>query len=98
MRGLVNTDLKISYSGLYPILLRLGCMYAAGASAMPPVIAGGKREICNRAVALGIFEVREIVERVFAQQDVLDACARRDLGRVIMILGAQGSRRDGYRS
>jgi len=73
-------------------------MYAAGASAMPPVIAGGKREICNRAVALGIFEVREIVERIFAQQDVLDACARRDLGRVIMILGAQGSRRDGYRS
>ena len=41
-------------------------------------------------MALGIFEVREIVERVFAQQDVLDACARRDLGRVIMILGAQG--------
>jgi transcriptional regulator with XRE-family HTH domain len=34
--------------------------------------------------------VREIVERVFAQQDVLDACARLDLGRVIMILGAQG--------
>jgi len=49
-------------------------------------------------MALGIFEVREIVERIFAQQDVLDACARRDLGRVIMILGAQGSRRDGYRS
>ena len=41
-------------------------------------------------MALGIFEVREIVDRVFAQQDVLDACARRDLGRVIMILGAQG--------
>jgi transcriptional regulator with XRE-family HTH domain len=44
----------------------------------------------KRAMALGIFEVREIVDRVFAQQDVLDACARRDLGRVIMILGAQG--------
>lgn len=41
-------------------------------------------------MALGIFEVREIVDRVFAQQDVLDACARRDLGRIIMILGAQG--------
>lgn len=65
-------------------------MYAVGASAMTPVMAGGKREIGNRAVALGIFEVREIVERVFARQDVLDACARRDLGRVIMILGAQG--------
>src|SRR6202000_2194089 len=32
----------------------------------------------------------EIVDRAFAQQDILDACARRDLGRVIMILGAQG--------
>src|ERR1700761_9452356 len=55
-------------------------------------MTGGARklEIGNRAVALGIFEVREIVERVFAQQDVLDACARRDLGRVIMVLGAQG--------
>src|SRR5580704_16311202 len=41
-------------------------------------------------MALGIFEVREIVDRVFAQQDVLDACAKRGLGRVIMILGAQG--------
>ena len=65
-------------------------MYVVGASAMPPVIAGGKREIGNRAVALGILEVREIVDRVFAQQDVLDACARRDLGRIVMILGAQG--------
>jgi transcriptional regulator with XRE-family HTH domain len=41
-------------------------------------------------MALGIFEVRVVVDRVFAQQDVLDACARRDLGRVIMILGAHG--------
>ena len=41
-------------------------------------------------MALGIFEVREVVERGFAQQDVLDACSRRDLGRVIMILGAHG--------
>lgn len=49
-----------------------------------------EQENGKRAMALGIFEVREIVERVFAQQDVLDACARRDLGRVIMILGAQG--------
>ena len=56
------------------------------------VIRNDWRELENgkRAMALGIFEVREIVERVFAQQDVLDACARRDLGRVIMILGAQG--------
>ena len=53
-RGLVNTDLEISYFGLYPILLKLGCMYAAGASAMPHVMAGGKREIGNRAMALGI--------------------------------------------
>lgn len=41
-------------------------------------------------MALEIFEVREVVERCFARQDVLDACARRDLGRIIMILGAQG--------
>jgi len=41
-------------------------------------------------MTLGISEVREIVERAFRQQDVLDACARRDLGRVIMLLGAQG--------
>jgi transcriptional regulator with XRE-family HTH domain len=56
------------------------------------VIRNDWRELENgkRAMALGIFEVREIVERVFAQQDVLDACARRDLGRIIMILGAQG--------
>ncbi len=41
-------------------------------------------------MTLGIFEVREIIRRVFARQDVLDACARRDLGRIIMVLGADG--------
>jgi transcriptional regulator with XRE-family HTH domain len=41
-------------------------------------------------MALSISEVRVIVGRVFAQQDVLDACARHDLGRVILILGAHG--------
>jgi transcriptional regulator with XRE-family HTH domain len=34
--------------------------------------------------------VREIVARVFARQDVLDACARRDLGTIIKILGSHG--------
>jgi transcriptional regulator with XRE-family HTH domain len=55
-------------------------------------MTGENSELENgkRAMALGIFEVREIVGRVFARQDVLDACARRDLGRVIMILGAEG--------
>ena len=67
-------------------------MYVTGASGMSPRndwrvtnLESGKR-----AMALDIFEVREVVERVFAQQDVLDACARRDLGRIIMILGAHG--------
>jgi hypothetical protein len=34
-------------------------------------------------VVLPISEVRRIVERVCARQDVLDACAERDLGYVI---------------
>jgi transcriptional regulator with XRE-family HTH domain len=44
----------------------------------------------ERAVALAISEVRSLVERAFAQQDVLDACARRDLGTIITILNAHG--------
>jgi transcriptional regulator with XRE-family HTH domain len=36
-------------------------------------------------VVLSISEVRRIVERVCARQDVLDACARRDLGYVIAV-------------
>jgi hypothetical protein len=34
--------------------------------------------------------VREIVERVFARQDVLDACKRRDLSTPITVLCANG--------
>jgi predicted XRE-type DNA-binding protein len=41
-------------------------------------------------VVLAISEVRGIVERVCARQDVLDACAKRDLGTVIMVLNAHG--------
>jgi len=41
-------------------------------------------------VALTISEVRQIVERVCARQDVLDACARRVLGFVITALMAHG--------
>lgn len=41
-------------------------------------------------MGLDISEVRGIVERVFAQQDVLDACSRRDLGAVIAVLGTHG--------
>jgi hypothetical protein len=33
-------------------------------------------------------DIREVVERVFARQDVLDACKRRDLGAVITVLCA----------
>jgi hypothetical protein len=41
-------------------------------------------------MAAGIPAVREIVERVFARQDVLDACKRRDLSKPITVLGASG--------
>ena len=42
------------------------------------------------AMALPITEVRGIVERVCARHDVLDACANRDLGTIITVLGAHG--------
>jgi len=35
-------------------------------------------------------EVREIVKRVFARQDVVDACRRRDLGAIVPVLGSHG--------
>jgi len=41
-------------------------------------------------VDLTISEVRALVQRVFARQDVLDACAGRDLGTIITILKAHG--------
>ena len=41
-------------------------------------------------MVLAISEVRGIVERVCARQDVLDACARRDLATVIAALNAHG--------
>ena len=37
-------------------------------------------------MVLAISEVRRVVERVCARQDVLDACAKRDLGFVIAVL------------
>ncbi len=37
-------------------------------------------------MVLAFSEVRRVVERVCARQDVLDACARRDLGFVIAVL------------
>ncbi len=44
----------------------------------------------KHAVVLAISEVRGIVERACARHDVLDACAGRDLGTVITVLGAHG--------
>jgi transcriptional regulator with XRE-family HTH domain len=41
-------------------------------------------------MAVDIPAIREIVERVFARQDVLDACKRRDLGTPITVLCANG--------
>jgi transcriptional regulator with XRE-family HTH domain len=41
-------------------------------------------------MAIGASDVREIVERVCARPDVLEACGRRDLGVVIEVLGAHG--------
>jgi hypothetical protein len=41
-------------------------------------------------VVLALAEVRRIVERVCARQDILDACAERDLGYVIDVLEGSG--------
>ena len=41
-------------------------------------------------MASGVSDVREIVERVCARPDVLEACGHRDLGVVIEVLGAHG--------
>ena len=41
-------------------------------------------------MAVDIPAIREIVERVFARQDVLDACKRRDLSLPITVLCANG--------
>ena len=41
-------------------------------------------------MVLPISEVRRIVERVCARQDVLDACAERDLGYVIAVFEEHG--------
>ena len=41
-------------------------------------------------MVLGLSEVRRIVERVCARQDVLDACAERDLGYVIAVFEKNG--------
>ena len=41
-------------------------------------------------MVLAISEVRRIVERVCARQDVLDACAKRDLGYVIAVFEKNG--------
>ncbi|HUY52504.1 MAG TPA: helix-turn-helix transcriptional regulator [Streptosporangiaceae bacterium] len=41
-------------------------------------------------MVLRVSDVRGIVERVCARQDVLDACGNRDLGTVIEVLGAHG--------
>jgi len=53
-------------------------------------VSGGRQENGKRAVVLAVSEVRGIVERVCARQDVLDACAKRDLGTVITVLNAHG--------
>ena len=41
-------------------------------------------------MAVSSADVRAIVERVCARPDVMDACARRDLGAVISALGSFG--------
>jgi hypothetical protein len=51
---------------------------------------GGGRTNGKRTVVLAPSDVRGIVERVCARQDVLDACAKRDLGTVITVLNAHG--------
>ena len=41
-------------------------------------------------MAVDIPAIREVVERVFARPDVLNACKRRDISTMITILGANG--------
>jgi post-segregation antitoxin (ccd killing protein) len=41
-------------------------------------------------MAVSSADVRVIVDRVCARPDILDACARRDLGAVISALGSAG--------
>jgi transcriptional regulator with XRE-family HTH domain len=41
-------------------------------------------------MAVSTADVRAIVDRIYARPDVLDACARRDLGAVISALGSAG--------
>ena len=41
-------------------------------------------------MALRVSDVRQVVERVCARPDVLEACGNRDLGIVIEVLGAHG--------
>ena len=41
-------------------------------------------------MAVSTADVRAIVDRICARTDVLDACARRDLGAVISALGSAG--------
>jgi transcriptional regulator with XRE-family HTH domain len=41
-------------------------------------------------MAVSPAEVRAIVERAFARSEVLDACARRDLGAIITALNSAG--------
>ena len=45
-------------------------------------------------MAVDIPVAREIVERVFARQDVLEACKRRDLSSPLTVLGANGVTQD----
>ena len=56
----------------------------------PPHLLASDQGNGKRAVVLPICEVRRIVERVCARQDVLDACAERDLGYVIAVLEQNG--------
>ena len=56
----------------------------------PPHLLASDQGNGKRAVVLPISEVRRIVERVCARQDVLDACAERDLGHVIAVLEQNG--------
>jgi transcriptional regulator with XRE-family HTH domain len=41
-------------------------------------------------MTVGVLDVREVVERVCARPDVLDACRHRDLGVVVEVLGGHG--------
>src|ERR1700761_3751172 len=70
--------------------LRLVFLLCSSRIGLAVMSAGGRPGVGDRTVGLDVSEVRGVVELVFAQRDVLEACARRDLGAIVVVLGTHG--------